>query len=213
VRDVDACIDRGKLIPMARDFQCSCGSVQGSVADTARGTRAICYCRSCRAYARFLGRGDEVLDAAGGTGVVVTLPGALRFRQGKEQLACVRLTEKGPLRWYAACCRSPIGNTPSRARVPYVGLVHTCFEHAGTDLEETFGPVRLTVFVGSATAEPRPRAFGRVRGLMRVAAGMLGALLSGAYRRNPFFNSASAAPIAEPRKLTRAERNALYAEP
>jgi len=67
----------------------------------------------------------KILDAQGGTDVVQTRPANLTFTHGQDTLACMRLTPKGLLRWYAACCNTPIGNTVANYRMPFVGLVHS----------------------------------------------------------------------------------------
>ncbi|MGH8856217.1 MAG: DUF6151 family protein, partial [Telluria sp.] len=112
-------------------LRCRCGKVRGQVDPSGVAARAVCYCKDCQAFGRFLGGG--VLDAAGGTEVEATLPAAVRFEAGMEHLACMSLSPKGLYRWYAACCRTPIGNTPRDPRTAYVGLVRACVQ--GTDEE------------------------------------------------------------------------------
>ena len=53
---------------------CACGRVSGLVsgASASTGTRAVCYCDDCQAFARHLGDADRVLDANGGTEVFQT---------------------------------------------------------------------------------------------------------------------------------------------
>lgn len=102
-------------------LRCTCGKLQGQLATQPTSGRARCYCKDCQAYARFLGRQSEILDAHGGTDLIATLPAAVRFTAGLEQLACVTLTDKGPLRWYATCCRTPIGNTARDHKIALCG--------------------------------------------------------------------------------------------
>ena len=47
-------------------LKCRCGAVRGEMQPRRAYTRATCYCKDCRAYARFLGQ-PGVLDEAGGT--------------------------------------------------------------------------------------------------------------------------------------------------
>src|SRR5271165_2181914 len=105
-------------------LKCRCGTLKGSVGQSARVNRCICYCRDCQAFAHFLGRADETLDAQGGTDIVQTLPATIAFTQGVDALACMRLTENGLLRWYSACCSTPIGNTLANYKISFIGLVH-----------------------------------------------------------------------------------------
>jgi len=115
-------------VRLARDhpIECRCGQVRGTIAAGAKFTRAICYCRDCQAFAAALGAPAGMLDAKGGTDVVATLPRDVRFTAGADRLACLSLTDHGLLRWYASCCRAPIGNTPRNPKISYVGLVHSC---------------------------------------------------------------------------------------
>ena len=91
-------------------IRCTCGQVRGEADLGHAYTRGTCHCHDCQAYARWLGR-PELMDAAGGTDIVPMSPADIRLTAGVEHLACMSLSEKGTLRWYAACCRTPLGNT------------------------------------------------------------------------------------------------------
>src|SRR5688572_12534539 len=100
---------------MAADLpvRCSCGTLRAVVrgASGGRGNHVVCYCDDCQSFAHFLERADDTLDAHGGTEIYQMSPARLEIIDGADRLACVRLAPKGLLRWYAACCRTPIGNT------------------------------------------------------------------------------------------------------
>ena len=196
---------------MKQPLRCACGSVSGSVANPHRANRVICYCRDCQAFARFLGREAEVLDARGGSQVIQTLPRNVSIERGLEQLACVRLSEKGLLRWYAACCRSPIGNTLPTAKMSFVGLVSTCVETPEAPAEAAFGPVRCCVNTEGAIGEakPAPVAVGTLIRWFIVTT--LLARLRGDWRTNPFFDVETDRPIARPTVLSPDERERLRA--
>ena len=83
--------------------------VKGTVRELASANQVVCYCKDCQMYALFLGRESDILDEHGGTHVLQLLPKNVAFTQGTEALACVRLSENGLLRWYASCCKTPIG--------------------------------------------------------------------------------------------------------
>ncbi|MEL6182165.1 MAG: DUF6151 family protein, partial [Myxococcota bacterium] len=102
--------------------QCRCGQLRGGFQPSSRSQRVVCYCRTCQAFAHFLGR-PELLDAQGGSHIVQSEPHTLRFHQGSEHLACMRLSDKGLLRWYASCCQTPLGNTPALPSFAFVGLL------------------------------------------------------------------------------------------
>src|ERR1700760_285054 len=70
----------------------------------------------------------ETLDARGGSDIVQVLPKNVTFLQGVNSLACMRLTDKGMVRWYASCCKTPIGNTLADYKISFIGLLHDCLE-------------------------------------------------------------------------------------
>ena len=183
-------------------LRCHCGTVQGILTDLARANRLVCYCKDCQAFAHALGQADRVLDARGGSDIVQVLPRNLRFTKGTEALACLRLTPKGLLRWYAGCCRTPIGNTLATPGLSFVGLVHTCLDSSEVPLDEAFGPVRTWVNTKGASGDPKPKEEGVGRTIGWFLRTALKARLNGDYKRSPFFNPATGAPIVTPRVLT-----------
>ena len=153
---------------MALSLRCECGRVQGRVETEQLYVRATCYCNDCQAYARWLDR-PGLTDAQGGTDIVAMNPAAVHFTSGDEQIACMSLSEKGLLRWYAACCRTPLGNTPRDARTSYVGIVTTGLSPA-REVDEAFGPKGKTVInSGSAKGNVKPTPVGFVVGGLRIA--------------------------------------------
>lgn len=128
-------------------IRCSCGALRGFARGVSRknGLRMACYCDDCQSFAHFLGRADEVLDAHGGTDVFSTTLAHLEINEGADQLACVRLTAGGMFRWYAACCKTPIGNTFSSPRSPFISVVHSCMDHAADvrSRDEALGPLEI----------------------------------------------------------------------
>jgi hypothetical protein len=187
-------------------IRCRCGTMRGYVDDLATATRGVCYCKDCQAFARFLGDGG-ILDEQGGTEVVQTLAPRVNLTDGIEALACVRLTPKGLYRWYARCCNTPIGNTPPNYKIAYVGLVHNCLESNGRSLAAAFGPIRMRVNTRSAFGESKPKAVGLVSAIARIAREVIGARVSGAYKRTPFFSPESGQPVVVPRVLSAEERD------
>ena len=212
-------------------LQCRCGTLKALVHDPRNSNHAVCYCRDCQAFAHFLGRADEVLDERGGTEVIQVLPKNVVFTQGIEALACMRLTPEGLVRWYAACCKTPIGNTLATPKLSFVGLVHTCLEGAGAvpdhpsagradsssgavsiekaaprTLDEVFGPVRCWVNPSGAKGEPKPKQAGLLGVLGWFLGTVVRARLNGDYRKTPFFDPVTGRTVVQPRILTEAER-------
>lgn len=183
---------------MTHPLQCRCGAVTGFVRNERRATHSVCYCADCQAFARFLGREAELLDTRGGSEGIQTLPKDVVFRAGLEHLACVRLSETGLLRWYAACCRTPIGNTPPTSKLPFVGLSRACLESAAPTVDQAFGPVRFCLHTSGARGEPKPKPFGGARFGLWLVGNRLRARFTGGFRDNPFFDAASDRPIVAP---------------
>jgi hypothetical protein len=192
---------------MTMQLRCRCGAVRGEMETGRAYARATCYCKDCRAFARFLGQ-PGVLDASGGTDVVPAAPSAVRFTAGLEHVACMSLSPKGLLRWYASCCRTPLGNTPRDLKLPYAGLVTVCFDASPNAVDAAFGPRdRVVLNTASATAPVRTTPVAFVLGGLRIFAGIVGAGLR-RDRASPFFD-AGGRPLREPELISREQRAAL----
>ena len=189
---------------MEHPLQCRCGTIKGYVSNPRSANRVVCYCKDCQAFARFLGQERETLDAQGGSEVIQTLPKNVTFTQGVDSLACMRLTDKGMVRWYADCCRTPIGNTLENYKISFIGLLHNCLESSGRPLQDSFGPIRTYANPHGAIGEPKPKATGMGATLGWVAKTIIKARLNGDCRRTPFFKDGR--PIAIPRVISSAER-------
>lgn len=187
-------------------LRCRCGEVALELDRPRRAVRGACYCRDCRAYAYFLAREGELLDAWGGTEIVAVLPSRLHFVRGHERLACVSLSPTGPLRWYASCCRSPIGNTTRDGSVPHLGMIPTCLLESREATEAAFGPVRLRVFRASARGDAPAMRPAAVLAALRYLAATLGSRIDRSSRVNPFFERDLTTPIAPPTVLSVEER-------
>jgi len=187
---------------------CSCGTLRGVLRgiSPSRGNRVTCYCADCQSFAHFLGRAGEILDPRGGTDIFQTSPARVELTQGRERLACMRLTPKGLLRWYADCCKTPVGNTAITREIPFVGLI--CFGFDAARREAAIGPVRGHVNVKAARPDAegrRLRATGELSSIARFARLVLLARLRGDQRRSPFFDARTGEPSTTPRVLSEAE--------
>jgi len=200
-------------IPATHPLRCSCGALRGEVdvsSNVSRDVnRGICYCRDCQAYAHFLGREKEILNEQGGTDIIQTAPRRVSFTAGREHLACMRLTDEGMFRWYAGCCRTPIGNTLATDRMSFVGLVHACLRSGPVD--ESFGPARMRANGRSARGEPKPKDEKIFAGVARLLRMMLRERISGGWRHSPFFSPDTHRPVAAPRVLSARELAELRA--
>lgn len=190
-------------------LQCRCGAVRGTARDVAPKTtnRCVCYCKDCQAFAHFLGRADEVLDAHGGTEILQMSQAKVSFSAGAEQLAAVRLTANGMIRWCACCCNTPIGNTLSGG-MPFIGVIRAFIAESSP---AALGPLRGRANKQSAKGDrgaipndglPLPLM------VVRILVLMAGWRLRGDHRRSPLFDAVGQ-PQVVPRVLGAAEREEL----
>lgn len=186
-------------------IRCACGAVRGRALDVHPGAanRVVCHCRGCRAYAAHIDREAQILDERGGSDVFQISPAALVFDAGVEHVACLRMTPKGALRWYAGCCDTPIAGTFYTRRVPFLSLYPACVDADTLDgaLDAYRGPVRVRVNGTFPKSEVKALKAG-VGALLPMIARYgwmcLKWMVTGAYKRSPFFDRDTAAPIVEP---------------
>ncbi|MEA5467222.1 DUF6151 family protein [Leptothoe sp. PORK10 BA2] len=190
---------------MTHSIRCHCGKLKGALSCNQELNRCVCYCADCQAFARFLKREHEILDAMGGTSIIQTIPANITFTEGIENLTCMRLTAKGLLRWYATCCNTPIGNTLPTPNLSFIGLIHTCLSLDQTSLDNAFGSIRMYVNTQSAIGENKPKSTGALSGILRVIGMMLKARFDGRYKQTPFFDMESGTPIVVPKTLNAEE--------
>ena len=188
------------------DLRCRCGTVEGRVENAASDTvnRLVCYCRDCQAYLHHLGRAD-LLDASGGSDIVQVAPAQLSYTRGTDRIAAVRLTAKGLHRWYASCCKTPLGNTLGPG-VPFVGVLAHLFGAP----DDIVGPPAGRMFGKFAVGAPPPGSTGPAVGLLLRAGGkVLGWKLGGKTWPHPFFDRETRAPRYPITILTPEERDRL----
>ena len=185
-------------------LSCSCGQIQAVIraGSAGRGTRLSCYCNDCQAFAHFLGRAGEILDAHGGSDIYQISPAQLQFTRGIEQLACVRLRPKGLLRWYAGCCKTPFGNTMPTPNIPFAGMVTSCIQRrGGVSLDSLIGPPGKGVY-GRFAKGDRSAVNAYDSAPLAMIVSTLGKVLwrrlRGDHRRSPLFDKRSGQPAAVP---------------
>ena len=196
---------------MARDLSlsCHCGEVQGQVAGVSPRTvmRATCYCADCRAFLKHTGAVGCANDQ-GGAELVITLPGRIRFDAGESNLRVLRLSKKGPLRWYAGCCGTPMGNIVPRHVIRFASVPLSVFDEVERG---ALGPLRGSLNAKYAPDGTSPPAdFGLRRFQWRVLTHHWAAALGLAPSGTPYLN-ADKSTIAPVEKLTDEERARAYA--
>jgi hypothetical protein len=193
-------------------LSCSCREVRGLVSDVAPNTvnRVICYCDDCQAFLHKIERAD-LLDGQGGTDIVQFAPACVSFVQGTERIVGLRLTPRGLYRWYASCCRMPLGNTLSPA-IPFIGVVAQAFESETQNPDQLFGRPLGRIFGRYAVGHPPKGSTGLNPWLMvRAIRRVLGWRLRGKTWPHPFFDRARRAPNFPLTTLSSQDREALRA--
>ena len=195
-------------------LRCACAKIRGTATEIspAAVTRLSCMCDDCQAYAHWLGRAEEILDAHAGTEVVQLTPAQLQLTQGVEHVRCVRLGPKGLMRWYAGCCNTPLANTLASPKMPFAGLVHCFIDTTGIEgpIDAVLGPVRARVQGRFAPGELPEGGHRRAPvGIMaRAAWQVFGAWRRGKHRPSPFFDD-NGTPVVAPEVLSEATREGL----
>lgn len=181
-------------------WSCKCGSLKGVLQDVSRssGTRVVCYCKDCQAFARHLGA-HAVLDEQGGTDIYQTLPRHFEITSGVENLGCLRLSPKGLLRWYAKCCNTPLCNTLANNKFYMVGML----SDTTVSGKEALGPIKAQTNVAGAIGGG-VKSKGQLKAIGDILSRQLGAMI---WKRtqHPFFDDAGT-PIVEPTTLSLEER-------
>ena len=184
-------------------FSCKCGTLSGVLHDVTprTGSRVVCYCRDCQAAAHALGA-EFALNDRGGTDIFQTLPSHIDIRHGQDHLACLRLSPKGLMRWYADCCDTPLFNALPSPTFRFVGVSTAILAGDGAPL----GPVIAVNKGDCATPGPEIASHGYMSAGWQILKRHLKAKLR-RDRKTPFFDT-SGAPVVSPRILTREERKA-----
>ena len=195
---------------MNHPLQCECGALRGHVTQPQRALRGVCYCKDCRAYSHHLGKESAVHDSLGGAEFVATQAKYVSLTEGAQHLACLSLSRKGLLRWYANCCGTPIANTTRNWRLAYVGLVHTCLKADAASFERAFPRLQMRVNTAGARQVPPGMALQTMAALAGFMPRVMASGLDGSYRQTPFFSAPAGVPVVPVTVLSDAERARAY---
>ncbi|MBL4786468.1 MAG: hypothetical protein JKY49_13700 [Cohaesibacteraceae bacterium] len=182
------------------NLKCNCGKVEGiaSGISPSDGTRVVCHCCDCQAFAHYLGKAEQILDQHGGTDIFQITPSQIKITKGVEHLGSMRLTKKGLLRWHTKCCNTPVGNTLSAA-MPFVGVIHNFMDDEGKR-DDNLGPVRQYVMGKYAINLPAERTIADkfpLSQVLQIMARLLLAKITGKGKPNPFFGN-DGRPVSKP---------------
>lgn len=195
---------------MASDisFACDCGTVTGTMrVISGEGDHVVCHCTDCQDLTHHLGHA-QLLDVRGGTPLYQTRCARMHLDTGRERLACLHLTDAPTLRWYAACCRTPLFNKFKNGKLPFITILTAACDPARR--EAAFGPPRGHLFtqdaIGDAKALPK---MGMATLMRRFFVRAIKDVVAGDRRRSALFDAKTLEPIATPHRLTGEERQAL----
>ena len=105
-------------------INCYCGqtSLELNESGLQLGNHLVCYCESCRKFPSQVGAQGEYIDEYGGSRILQVPPACVRITGGQENLNSLKLTPKGPDRWFTRCCQTPLANTSIPA-LPFLALI------------------------------------------------------------------------------------------
>lgn len=192
-------------------IQCECGQFKAELTAFPKNSpgRLACYCDDCQAYLSYIDRMD-LLGASGLSEIIPVYPAEIKFIAGKENLKCVRLSNKGMHRWYTSCCRTPIANT--RPKLPWIGILSRVYNLKDPSLlEKSFGPVGSSIMgrfargpVIAGTANNM-----NLKAFKFVLPFVLKGLILGRGKNSPFFLADGKTPIAPETTLTKEQRDEI----
>ena len=181
-------------------FACTCGAVTGTLAHAGpqAGDHVVCHCTDCQAFATRFGQADRILDEHAGTALYQARCAAMRIATGRDRLACLHLTDKPTLRWYARCCDTPMFNSYKTGRIPYITtLIANCDPARRDQLRRPIGHL----FTAEATGDVRHLKHMSMTGMMRrFFRRMVADVLAGNRRRSALFDPLTLDPIATRRR-------------
>lgn len=168
-------------------FSCPCGTIKGHIrgASPSTGTHIACFCADCRAGDVFAGLPDPSPEPVR---YFQTTPDRLHFDSGFENLSVFSFGPKNLLRWQASCCGSPLFNTLRTPKIAFVSIKSSALED-----QAAIGPVRASAFIPNSAGTAKHKGMGRSvwAALSRIAA----ARVTGRWRKNPFFDAETLAPV------------------
>jgi hypothetical protein len=179
-------------------LRCRCGKARGCIETVSKSNmHIVCYCNDCRAFLTAIGR-MEILDEFGGSELFITSPSQLKLTAGLEGLQCLRLSEKGMLRWYSGCCNTPLANTLAASGVPFVAIHRAFIDLSNTDV---LGPTKHVQARFALSSPPLKTESSKSFATMwKIMVFLLNGRLRGAYKPNPLFVDGK--PVVTPRVLS-----------
>jgi hypothetical protein len=154
-----------------------------------------------------------MLDSEGGTDAYQTNCSRLEITRGLDKLASMKvaaLMARPALRWYAACCSTPLFASFDTAKRSFFVLLLANTDPVQRDA--LLGPSRGLVwrkFAAGDVSDRKDANLGPI--LWRMVTREINARLNGDYRNTPLFDRVTGLPIAAPHQMTPDERAAADA--
>lgn len=128
-------------------WQCECGQVHGMIQNLSPKTanRCECYCRFCRGFAESLKAEQTSLNANGGSDLFQISPAQVSIEGGRDKIKAIQFATKGPSRFYAACCDTPLINQANPADKAFFSMLSNRLQTQ--DIDSVLGKVRYRAFV------------------------------------------------------------------
>lgn len=175
------------------ELECSCGTVKGKLKVVSGAFFHVhCLCKDCQKFASHLNNEEHILDKHGATELLQTYPNYMEITTGQHKISCVQLYPKGLYRWHTSCCNMPLANTMKSSKIPFVGVPVTLMKFSSPQEKlATLGPVTLKAFGQYSKGEMPKDAHPRfpLNYMPKILFFMLKGLLTGKYKKNPFFNA------------------------
>jgi len=175
------------------NLSCTCGTVKGKLKVVDGSFLLIhCLCCDCQSFASYLGNEENILDEHGGTELFQTYPAHMEITEGKENIGCVQLREKGAYRWHTTCCNMPLANTLTSPKVPFVGVSAKLMQFDNEqDKLRVIGPVKMKAFGKHAKGKMPQDAHPKIP--LSIMPKLLGFMLRGVFGKknipSPFFRN------------------------
>lgn len=153
-------------------LKCKCWKVTGLAHKVSvdNWNRIICHCTDCQSFAEYLKNEVLILDNHKWTDIFQMPLSNIEIISWKESIKCIKLSDKWLYRWYADCCKTPIGNTMT-SKANFIWVVHNFMDIKNRD--EVLWPVRAFAFLKTNTSERQatplikmlPRMFLKILGM------------------------------------------------
>lgn len=143
-------------------LECFCGKLKGNlqVVSNKSSLHVQCLCKDCQNFASYLKNEDKILDEHGASELFQTYPAYINIEDGIEHLTCIKLKEKGILRWHTSCCNTPVANTLASPKMPFAGIsVKLMKFNSEEEKAKILGPIIMKAFGKSARGVKPPDAY------------------------------------------------------